>query len=364
MSAEDVTWLQRPGWTVDELRQTLQATVGPGADYTLDHATRFVRGVATVVRRRTAMDESRQDPRQLSVFLLHPTTEPEAGLAHEPMLDNGLTPIAGKIWFVNAPVLSGFMRDLETEDAAGVFRLIVEDLGLRDVAAVVVDPRLPTIGVRYYPNGLGDPDSCINVRLHGSNVELQDVCEVIERAYTRCLITPDAQATANRLWADTSKSRPFRDAEHRIQAALYHFFSDAFPTCKVFDEFKGTTGRADLHVVEHDPLDHDKVTYLIVLELKVLRSRGEGGASYSEAENLTWVDQGVKQAGAYRQEHGHRVAALCCFDMRDNDSGDECFAHVRKLASRLNVALRRWYLYSNSERWRDKLAEMPIGPQD
>ena len=108
-------------------------------------------------------------------------------------------------------------------------------------------------------------------------------------------------------------------------------------------------GRADIHIAEHDPLDHSQLTHLAVLELKVLRSFSEGGASYSDRKNRTCVEDGIKQAGAYRQEHRHRVAALCCFDMRKEDTGEECFEPWRTLAVIRSVALKRWYLFATSK---------------
>ena len=353
MPARDGFLRGLPGWTADELRETLRQGTGSGADYDLDHATRFVRGVATVVRSREAVDRDKNDSRQLSVFLLQPSRD--ESLPHEPMLDRGLTPIAGKVWFVNAPVVSGRARALENEDAESVFKVVTQDLAMGEVPAVVVDPRLPSVDVRYYPKGLADPDSCVHVRLRGSDVDLRQVCEIIDRVF-QCLVTPDAQPQANRLWKDADKGRPYRDAEHRVQAALYYSFRAEFASCRVYGEFKGTMGRADLHIAEHDPVNPALVTYLVVLELKVLRSRGESGSSYSEDENLDWVDKGVKQAGMYRQEHGHRVAVLCCFDMRDEDTGDDCFRLVHEQATALQVWLRRWYVYSSSERYREARA--------
>lgn len=344
------------GWNPDELRATVHEASAAGSDCGIEALTRFVRGVATVVRRREALDEKAADPKKLSVFLLAASAPGIQELAREPMLDSGLTPIAGKIWFVNAPVVSGRARPLGVEDPDGVFRTITDDLGLGDLPAVVVDPRLPKTAVRYYPHGLRAPDSCEQVRLQCADVDLPQVCDVIERVYRQCLITPDAQPQGNKLWKDASKHRPQSDAEHRVQAFLKPAFAAAFPTCRVYDEFAGTMGRADLHLEEQDPIDREKVTFLVVLELKVLRSYSDGGTPYSDADSSEWVDKGVKQAGSYREERGHRVAALVCFDMRAKDEGEACFANVQELATQMQVALRRWYLYASSELCRDAKA--------
>ena len=108
-------------------------------------------------------------------------------------------------------------------------------------------------------------------------------------------------------------------------------------------------GRADIHIAEHDPLDYSRLTYLAVLEIKVLRTFSDTGKTgYSDKKNLTWIEDGIKQAAAYREEHGHRVAVLCCFDMRKEDTGEECFEPFRSLAETRSVDLRRWYLFASS----------------
>jgi hypothetical protein len=340
-------------WTVDELLATFQESSGAGSDYDLDDQIRFIRGVATVVRKREAVDTAKADPRQLYVFLLSPEGGVKEDLPREPMLDSGHTTLAGKVWFVNPPVRSGRVCKLNVQDSQGMFHAVIERLQHGNVPAVVVDPRLSNTEIRYYPQGLDKPDCCEQVRLYGSNLDLQQVCELIESVYRQCLITPDAQPKGCRLWKNTARYRPQSNAEHGIQALLKAAFAGKFPTCRVYDEFAGTMGRADLHLEEQDPVDRSRVTFLAVLELKVLRSYSDGGTAYSAAKNDECVEKGVKQAGMYRKERGHRVAALCCFDMRDKDDGDRCFEGVSDLAATLQVALRRWYLYASSERCRN-----------
>jgi hypothetical protein len=119
-------------------------------------------------------------------------------------------------------------------------------------------------------------------------------------------------------------------------------------------------GRADLHIEEPDPLNRESVTFLAVLELKVLRSYSDSGrTAYSGSNVEEWIEKGVKQAGAYRRERGHRVAVLCCFDMRREDTGEACLSGLRDLAEEQEVALRRWYLYASSELARDAFTTTP-----
>src|SRR5262249_46814880 len=135
------------GWSPEELRATVHETSAVGSDHDIEALTRVVRGVAPVVRKRGALDKKAADPKQVSVFLLAPNAPGSHALAREPMLDAGLTPIAGKIWFVNAPVVSGRARPLGVDDPDGVFRTVTDELGLGDLPAVIVDPRLPKTAV-------------------------------------------------------------------------------------------------------------------------------------------------------------------------------------------------------------------------
>lgn len=341
------------GWAPSELGATVQQFAGVGSDYDIDETIRFVRGVATVIRKREAVDQEGGDPKKLSVFLLFPESAGIADLPREPMLDAGQTRLAGYIWLVNSPVVAGRARKLEVDDADGVFRTVTDELQLGSVPTIVVDPRSPKTELRYYPRGLDLPDECAPVRFHYEDINLGKVCNVIERVYRQCLITPSAQPQAVSLWKDPSKHWPHRSAEHRVQALLKSAFAAEFVTTKVYHEFAGVMGRADLHLAGQDPLDPASWDYLAVLELKVLRSYSDEGATYSASRIEEAIAEGVRQAGAYREEHGYRVATLCCFDMRDVDSGEVSFETVRQLAETARVALRRWYLYASTEQARE-----------
>ncbi len=346
-------------WTEQELQRTHRESHGAGSDHDIDANTRFLRGVARLVRTRETIDEKRADSRELSVFLLAPEAGTKEGLSREPMLDNGLTAIAGFLWFVGPVVVCGWRKELVAKDDDGVFRAVTDDLGYGNVPAVIVDPRPSRTSVRYYPSGLSDVDNWDDVRIDFSDLNFQQVCEVIDRVHKDYLVTPDAQPQGNRLWTNAKKHWPQSDAEHRVLAILKAAFLGKFPTCSVQHESTGTAGRVDLRLDEINPLDRANWIHLVLLELKVLRSYGATGHKYSETDNKEWVETGVKQAHEYRKEHGHREAALCCFDMRKEDGGTECFDAVAELASEKQIALRRWYLYSSSKRFRNARTPRP-----
>ena len=350
----DDGWRLRFGrWTAEELGETLRDSTGAGSDQDVADGSRFVRGVAQLVRRREAMDRDSTDPRTIAIFILAPNPPDRLAFKRDPLLYMGRTSLAGKIWCVNAAVRMGWGANLTTSDANEMFLTVTEELELGDHPAIIVDPRLGMTEVHHYPNGLSVPDSCEGIRLHATDVDIVSLSSVVERIYQRHLKTPSAQPQATKLWKRARDHRPHRHAEHRIQALLLPAFTVRWPTCRVWHEFAGTMGRADIHITEHDPVDQSRLTHLAVLELKVLRSFSETGEEYLDGAVRAGVEEGIKQAGAYREEHGHRVAALCCFDMRDEDTGEECFSAWRTLATKKDVALRRWYLFASSKLARD-----------
>ena len=109
-------------------------------------------------------------------------------------------------------------------------------------------------------------------------------------------------------------------------------------------------GRTDVFLIERIGY---ALEYVAILELKVLRSFSSTGTPYSENKMKKHVKDGVEQAGMYRTEHEPRTAALCCFDMRKEDTEQKCFKHVKDLAITLKVALHRWYLYSSAKKARE-----------
>lgn len=345
-------------WTAADLGQTASAYAGLGADVGLPAPVRFLGGVAKLIRRRLAEAGVDLDPKRPAVFLLEPhgaAIAPGQDPLRVPMLDNGLTPVTGRLWFVGEVVASGKYVDVDVADDE-LFRIVTETLQLGDVPAVLYDPRTAIGTIRFYSQGLSHLEACDTATVHGAEVSLDRVLEAVEHVYQTQLITPDAQPKAGKLWQDADKWRPTKDAEDRVLLYLNVGLATAFPTCTVRHEQTGVPGRLDLEIEERDPLDRSKLTRHAVLELKVLRSFWSSGAPVTDTETRDWVESGVKQAAAYRTDRSAAAAALCCFDMRKECSGDQCFAHVSDLAKTLNVRLRVWFLFATSRLYRDSIA--------
>jgi hypothetical protein len=250
-------------------------------------------------------------------------------------------------------VASGHYRTLCELDDDGLFRFVTDDLKLGSVPAIIFDPRTVPISVRLYPEGLGAPDTVEHLSVAGADVNLSRVFDVIAHVHRKCLITPEAQVRVGKLWKDASRWWASEAAEDLVQLHLRVGLTVAFPTCTVRHEQTDVPGRLDLEIEESDPLDRSRVTRYVILELKVLRSFGSTGKEYTTQYILDWVDSGVRQAATYRDERGARDSALCCFDMRKEHTGEDCFDHVRGLANRLKVVLKVWFIFASSAQYRD-----------
>jgi hypothetical protein len=262
------------GWSDESLLETAEEALGVGADSDLPDAVRFLVGVTRLLRKRLATQVPTQDDPP-AIFFLSPSGPPEGDceVTSVPMLDNGLSQLAGQLWFVGAAVVAGLSSPMtDWADDAVVFERVNATLGLGATPAVLVETRTPTLEVRFYPRGLGEIEDYREVRLSASAITLDDVFEVIASVHERVLVTPRRQAPELKLWQVQKKCWPHRRAEMRVQEYLYVGLSVAFPSCIVRREQDDSTGRLDLEIEESLPGDPELIARHAILELKVLRA--------------------------------------------------------------------------------------------
>ena len=339
-------------WAGADLIATARSHTGIGADQELPASVRFRRNVAKLLKRRHSAEDARQD--SLAVFILSPRRPDRVTHPRIPMLDNGRTEVVGRIWFVNEAVRTGhYIEDISDDDAL-VFDTICTQIDLGDSPTIVFDPRLANPEIRFYPDGLSNEDSCIVHALSDTEVSPDTINRVVERIYESSFITPDAEVPgASSVWQDSRRCWPSRNAEAVIQAHLKTGLHAHFFDCEVRHEQPSKAGRLDLEIERPDPNDYFTITRLAVIELKVLRSfRYNGRATRADAIPR-WIDKGVGQVVAYRSERRAQLGFLMCFDMRDADTGEQCFSHVSLLARTQSVCLSRWFLYNSSEAYRE-----------
>jgi hypothetical protein len=340
-------------WSDEQLLRTAGNYGGVGDDSDQPDTVRFLRGVARLVKKRL---RSAAKPAQApAVFLLCPT-EPQTVdkdiLKSYPMLDNGLTPVEGRLWLVGPVVVSGKCMPLDVVEDSELFEIVVGQLKQGDVPAVIYDPRTDPAQIRYYCAGLQDADTCKVLDVPMELVDLQHILAVVDQVHETVLVTPDAQSQVAKLWQNARLYRPVQNAELTIQGYLQTAFCVAFPTCTVRREQPQVTGRLDIEIEEKDSERPGYVIKHAVLELKVLRSFGSTGTAYTEDETRTWMDEGIDQAYAYREERGSLQSALCCFDMRKSHAEVSGFEELVERAARLNVTIRVWCLFPSAKAYR------------
>lgn len=344
------------GWPDDSLRQTIDGSYGLGSDAGLPPKIRFLIGVVRLIRIRQEKIAAEPGEDLPAVFFFSPQLPDSLEalqLQRSPMLNNGLTPLGDRFWFVGplgnygrALDLHGWSDDAEVFDRAG-------ELGIDGLPAVLLDNRHNPPELRHFPKGLGDPEIAEVVSLGGRDISIEEVLGHVRKAHETNMKTPKLIPRDLKLWQNASNHRPVKQAEKRIQTILRIALAAAMPATVIHEEPNVPVGRIDLEIQEYRGggvmISH------ALLELKVLRSYGSTGKPVSAAKVKKVIAEGISQAAAYRDDHETKAAALCCFDMRKSESGEQCFATVREPAEKKKIALGVYYLFASAGRSRPKI---------
>ena len=336
-------------WSDAALLETVAEFPRVGADAELPPVARFQSGVSqligkTLARQQGVVPES-DTPVPLAVFLLHPegpSDDVSIAPTRVPMLDQGRTQLEGRVWFVSQVVTYGtwIAPNFQTDDE--LFRYVTDDLALGATPAAVYDARGQETELRIYENGLDDLDTYERVHIAFTGVSLKDIFARISAIHRTLLITPGAQPRATRLWSKAALGQVATNAEDVLSGLLASGLQGAYLTCAVRVEQPGPSGRYDIAIEE--PVFGVVGTNRLhaILELKILRP-------VTPRTVRRWIQDGVDQAASYCQERNALAAALCCFDMRTEVTGRQCFAHVVAQASADNVELQVWHLFSSAK---------------
>lgn len=333
-----------------ELLNTVSHFPFAGVDAELPEGERFCREVARTYRAWLGAHPTKVGSH--AVFLLMPAVPIGLQRADRKVayaLDDGETDVTHGMWFVGPAVMSGTqLAGSATFD--DIFPEVIA-AGAGDVPAVTY--RNTTAGpvLRYYPQGLTDPDNRIRIDIAEQSVDLALILAEVDRVHRGVLITPPAHAGGAKLWATPSKRYPVRQVEIAIQSYVRAGLSIALPHCRINAEQNLDAGRLDLEV---EQLTRKPGTFVrhAILELKVLRSFGSTGTPTSAAATEKWVSDGVDQAYAYREERGALRSALCCFDMRVELGDPECLEKIEAKAKATAVEVRSWPIYADLKQYR------------
>lgn len=341
-------------WEGDDLSLTVSAFNGDGTDSDLPSPVRFIRNVSRLVLKRLRGHAAAMRRDAIGVFLLSPMPPQASPHPRQPMLDAGHIEVAGRVWFVNEVVSSGRYFEPPKLDDGSVFDFVIETLACGDVPAVVYNPMAAVPEVRFYPGGLAREELFDSMTIAEREVTIDDIIAVMHRVYEHDFITPDAQVKGgSAVWEDNDNFWVKRDAEAIVQSHIKTALAARFFDCNIRHEQTTRAGRIDLEVEQPSLGDGLQFTRPAAIEIKVLRSRGSTGRSWTTSGVRRWVRGGVRQAAAYRDERAAGGAILCCFDMRSADEGDAgCFVEVVGHAATLGVTLFRRFLFNSSDAWR------------
>lgn len=322
----------------------LEAADEAGASLT----TRFSRQVCELVNKRAAAGEKGD----FAVFLKSEALYEDAGrsaTAEHPLLRNGADQITNGVWLTTASLSTTFHVEVTWTDAASLFAA-VKGCGFGDLPAVVIDWRLSEPVATLYPDGLSKSASYEPVILEEFPVDTQQMKTVLDRFYERTLRTPAliAEGHAVRVWQDAANGVPEYRPEERIQGRLLDHLRGVFIGHHLRAEPVLEDGRADI-IMWKRALSQGNQPAIVnewVLELKALCDKTSSGESVGPAKAAEAVLSGLEQVMAYKSNLNAANGALCCYDMRAADRGDEaCFVAVKDAAANDNVPLWRWYLF-------------------
>lgn len=315
-------------------------------------AERFVLKVSALVRIRHQKGEKGG----IAIFLQSDALQSDAkdcDGAFFPLLANANDPINERVWLSNATLGAAYALNLNCSNQAAAFEDVVR-AGFATLPALVIDLRGNIPIGRFYPRGLGNPDHDQDVLITYNRISEADMKACLDKAYATALATPQraTEGHAEKLWTDATKGWPAHRPEERIQAKLINQLRGRYTNHVVRSERKNDDGISDLLVFERtfDAAGNKVVINEWLLELKALTEKTETGNPIGKTEIKRRISDGLIQAISYRDSEHVLHAALCCYDMRGSDEGDqECFAEVGEHAAGESVLLWRWYLFRDSK---------------
>ena len=342
---------------MDEIAQTALANDGVGIDSGLPPTTRFLSACFTVIRARLASGDTAADSPFPALFILGQVEDEALELSSDyRYLYAGATSITGRVWVGNVALTNA--RFAPVELAPEEIDEFVESIGAIDAPVLIYFPGSSTENVHFFPEGIDRAESMRPLRIDQTpTVSSAAVEQFISDMHEEHFVTPLAQSPGFPLWKNAAIFSARSDAEHKIQGQLRVGFGERFPGVKAIPEEVSSAGRADLTLATIYPGGLRQT--FGTLELKVLRTRGEGSSTYSAQATSKWIDDGIDQAHAYAIKNKAPWKTLCCFDMRRVPTRDVLDTHVAR-ATTLGVGLAHWPIFNEAKPYQRQLADQAI----
>lgn len=337
-------------WADAEVAATLNAIgLNPGVDAHLPPEVRFVRRIHELV----AASELRHGPMTSpAIFIYTPpnSAKPHPDAALHRRIHSGETDVSGRVWFVPSSAKTAFSLPAADSSTDRIFEQC-EALGLDESPAVFCDVNAIPPAFAWYPSGIREADDVIECPISKAGApSLDDIVNVVENVYKTKLMTSFNQTADSTLWTNRNLYHAHRLAERRVQEALVAGLGGTFgDPYFVVQERAGQTGRFDIGLRER-ATDGASILHAI-LELKVARAYGSGGAVKSLSAVTEAVVDGVEQARAYSDEHNAKTAACLVFDLRKAEQ-QKLPTEAEARAQQLGVFLRLWRCFPTSKHYR------------
>lgn len=342
------------GVTLDEIGDIAETEGVPGgAGGSLP--TKFARRISNLITARCSKGESGS----YTIFLLSEDLSKSKTLCNhteQPLLDHGNDPVGDHVFVTSVTLTSAFQLDLEWDSVDKLFDLVVER-GFGDLPAIVVDWRSDRPVGKFYREGLNEREIADSIHFDNVPISTEAVLDALKN-FREKIKTPSISIEAHgmRIWNKAGKGIPESRPEERIQGRLVDALAAVFCSYNVRAELVTEEGRADVSI-HSKTLSASGVTAFVcewLLELKALCDMTSSG-NKSTADHKQAIEDGLYQAIAYKSSMGALKGALCCFDMRSTDVGDEiCFQHILGDASENEILLWRGFLYRSAKAARNR----------
>ncbi|HEY0928082.1 hypothetical protein [Brevundimonas sp.] len=327
--------------------------IGASPDAGTTPIDRFMRKVADLVEQRSEKGEAKG----VSVFLRSAALRDDVKDRETtplPLVANGQEAVSQKVLISNTVLSRAYSLGIVPDE--NIYEAL-EEAGLGNLPAFVVDWRDETPRATFYRSGVSDPEDVEQVYLSSHEITPDELKAVLDGFYEDRLRTPHrvSEGHGQKVWSNAALGWPAERPEEKIQGKLLTYLRGRIKPLDADPEVPNADGRLDISIYAKllDANGQRIVKKIWVVELKALTDRTHDGAEVKHSTIKPALEKGLQQAISYRESVFANRAALCCYDMRKEPRLDEdVFAPIADRAKEKGVHLWRWHLLRSSEHGR------------
>jgi hypothetical protein len=194
---------------------------------------------------------------------------------------------------------------------------LLEHYGFGHLPIAVIYPRRRALSCYRTGGASGNAPMQLDLPAQTRQVTIDEIFAVLEDVRHNSLLTP--QIGPPGFWANPAEYEPGAEAERTIQWIVAAQLRSNFRPILVDTEQEISLGRIDVLMTNPRPTT-ELPQHPAIIELKALKSKSNGGATFSHSKNVKAVVKGMRQAKSYREEKKARYSVLGCFDLRRDKS--------------------------------------------